>query len=147
MGRTANVAEEGLARIWEFNVLGPLRLAGHAADLWMRSTGGSIVNVAWLPDPETDALSNAYRASQAALISVTRTLARQLAPVGIRVNAISLSRVPLARGVMSGPPRRMLPASVNGDDRGALCREARAILLLCSDTLDGWRGQLPHRCR
>jgi len=86
---TANVAEEGLARIWEFNVLGPLRLAGHAADLWMRSTGGSIVNVAWLPDPETDALSNAYRASQAALISVTRTLARQLAPVGIRVNAIA----------------------------------------------------------
>jgi dehydrogenase/reductase SDR family member 4 len=86
---TTDAAEESIARIWEFSVLGPLRLAGYAADSWMQSTGGSIVNVAWLPDPETDALSNAHRASQAALISVTRTLARQLAPVGIRVNAIA----------------------------------------------------------
>ena len=60
-----------------------------AADLMERSGGGSIVNIAsvmaWYTFPDY----GAYTASKAGVIGLTRTLALELGPKGIRVNAIA----------------------------------------------------------
>ena len=60
-----------------------------AADLMERSGGGSIVNIAsvmaWYTVPDY----GAYTASKAGVTGLTRTLALELGPRGIRVNAIA----------------------------------------------------------
>jgi dehydrogenase/reductase SDR family protein 4 len=93
-------AEEGpLAKIWEVNVTGPWRMAKLAVAAWMGEHGGSIINIASISGIRGDALIGAYSTSKAALIGMTRVLARELGPRGIRVNAIApgLIRTDLSR--------------------------------------------------
>jgi dehydrogenase/reductase SDR family protein 4 len=83
-------ADEGaINKIWDVNVMGPIRLTRHAVAAWMREHGGSVVNMASVAGIRPEALTGAYNASKAALITLTRTLARELGPLGIRVNAIA----------------------------------------------------------
>lgn len=60
-----------------------------AAGLLERSGGGSIINIAsvmaWYTFPDY----GAYTASKAGLIGLTKTLALELGPLGIRVNAVA----------------------------------------------------------
>ena len=60
-----------------------------ATDLMERSGGGSIINIAsvmaWYTFPDY----GAYTASKAGVIGLTRTLALELGPKGIRVNAVA----------------------------------------------------------
>ena len=60
-----------------------------AADLMERSGGGSIVNIASVMARYTFPDYGAYTASKAGVIGLTRTLALELGPKGIRVNAIA----------------------------------------------------------
>jgi dehydrogenase/reductase SDR family protein 4 len=99
-------ADEGaINRIWEVNVLGPLRLTRYAVHSWMRDNGGSVINMASVAGIKPEALTGAYNASKAALISVTRTLARELGSSGIRVNAIApgLVETKLAKVLVETP--------------------------------------------
>ncbi|MBV9100893.1 MAG: SDR family oxidoreductase [Candidatus Dormibacteraeota bacterium] len=83
-------ADEGaINRIWEVNVLGPVRMTRYAVSAWMRDNGGSVINMASVAGIKPEALTGAYNASKAALISVTRTLSRELGTSRIRVNAIA----------------------------------------------------------
>jgi NAD(P)-dependent dehydrogenase (short-subunit alcohol dehydrogenase family) len=51
--------------------------------------GGSIINIASIAGMDAAPLQGVYGMSKAAVISMTRTLATELAPAGIRVNAIA----------------------------------------------------------
>lgn len=83
-------ADEALVRkIFDTNVIGPLRLTRLAMDAWMREHGGSVINMASVNGIKPPPLTGAYNMSKAALINLTRTLARELAPFGVRVNAIA----------------------------------------------------------
>jgi dehydrogenase/reductase SDR family protein 4 len=83
-------ADEGaINKIWDVNVMGPLRLTRHAVAAWMRDHGGSVINMASVAGIRPEVLTGAYNASKAALITLTRTLSRELGPLGIRVNAIA----------------------------------------------------------
>jgi dehydrogenase/reductase SDR family member 4 len=83
-------ADEGaINKIWDVNVMGPIRLTRHAVAAWMRDHGGSVINMASVAGIKPEAMTGAYNASKAALISVTRTLARELGSSSIRVNAIA----------------------------------------------------------
>jgi 3-oxoacyl-[acyl-carrier protein] reductase len=55
----------------------------------MRKTGGSIVNVTSIMGLAGNAGQTAYSASKAALVGLTRSAAKELAPQGIRVNAVA----------------------------------------------------------
>jgi 3-oxoacyl-[acyl-carrier protein] reductase len=55
----------------------------------MRKTGGSIVNVTSIMGLVGNAGQTAYSASKAALVGLTRSAAKELAPQGIRVNAVA----------------------------------------------------------
>lgn len=60
-----------------------------ASGLMQRSGGGSIINIASVMAWYTFPNYSAYTASKAGLIGLTRTLALELGPLGIRVNAIA----------------------------------------------------------
>jgi NAD(P)-dependent dehydrogenase (short-subunit alcohol dehydrogenase family) len=86
-------ADIGLAywrKIFSVNVEGPLRLSQLIAPLMRDQGGGSIINVSSISAYNGGGQGNtAYGSAKAALIAMTRNLAREWAPWGIRVNAIS----------------------------------------------------------
>jgi len=125
------VTEAHFHRHFDLNVLGVL-LASKAAAQRFGPAGGSIINISSLASTAGLAGSSVYSATKAAVDSLTRTLAAELGPRNIRVNAINPgmvdtegaraggfvdgdirkdieSRTPLGR---IGQPRDIAPAAV-----------------------------------
>ena len=73
-------------RVLEVNVLGVMTVLAVAA---RAMTGGSIVNIASMAGVSGAPNMPAYSASKAAVIGLTKAAAKDLAPHGIRVNAVS----------------------------------------------------------
>jgi 3-oxoacyl-[acyl-carrier protein] reductase len=90
----------------ETNFLGTFLLCREAARVMQGRGGGSIVNFTSVAVPFDLAGEAVYAASKAAVESLTRILARELAPLGIRVNAVGPGPVQtdLIRGV---PPDKL----------------------------------------
>jgi NAD(P)-dependent dehydrogenase (short-subunit alcohol dehydrogenase family) len=71
------------------NVKGPMHLASLLAPRMGESGGGSIVNVISAGGLHPVGYLGVYSASKAALNALTRVMAEEWAPLGVRVNAIS----------------------------------------------------------
>ncbi len=84
----ADLTVEDWDRLQAVNVRAPVLLAQAAATHLAAQAGGSIVNIASIQAHVTAPGGLAYASSKAALLAVTRTLAVELGPLGIRVNAI-----------------------------------------------------------
>ena len=83
-----SVTEEQFHKLFDLNVLG-LILASQAAMKLFDSAGGSIINISSVVS--TLAVPNAvvYSGTKGAVDAITRSLAKELGPRGIRVNAIN----------------------------------------------------------
>lgn len=81
---TINEFEQALSVNW----IGPLQLIRQALP-WLVEHQAAIVNIASLAGMISNPKRNAYSASKAAMISLTRSLACELAKKGIRVNAVA----------------------------------------------------------
>jgi dehydrogenase/reductase SDR family member 4 len=88
-GNLVDADDAAVDRIFEVNVQGPLRLVSASVHAWMGEHGGGIINMASVGGIQPEPLIGAYNASKAALINLTRTLARELGASGVRVNAIA----------------------------------------------------------
>lgn len=78
------------ARVLDINVTGAFAvLQAAAAGMVQRRAGGSIVNTASMAGVSGAPNMVAYSASKAAVVAMTRSAAKDLAPHNIRVNAIS----------------------------------------------------------
>ena len=76
-------------RVYAINVKGPLLLASRAA-AWMGDHGGGVVvNVISVAAFRPGATIGLYSSSKAALFSLTRVMAQEWAPLGVRVNALA----------------------------------------------------------
>ena len=73
-------------RVIEVNVLGAMNVLAAAA---RAMTGGAVVNIASMAGVSGAPNMPAYSASKAAVIGLTKAAAKDLAPKGIRVNAVS----------------------------------------------------------
>lgn len=83
------VTEEQVQRVFGVNAFGPLYCAQYASRLMARHGGGSIVQLASIIGVNGNVGQSVYAASKAAVIGLTRSLAKELAPQNIRVNAIA----------------------------------------------------------
>ncbi len=82
-------ADEG---VWdktnEVNLKGPFFITQHAARLMEANQGGAIVNVASINGVQPVPMQGIYSITKAALISMTKAFAKELAVKNIRVNAL-----------------------------------------------------------
>ena len=76
-------------RVLEVNLTAPMHLSALAAREMARLGGGAIVNVASVQGLFAEQENAAYAASKGGLVNLTRSLALDLAPLRIRVNAVA----------------------------------------------------------
>jgi NAD(P)-dependent dehydrogenase (short-subunit alcohol dehydrogenase family) len=87
--RSESLTEDGLRDVLEVNLIGAFACARAALPLLERSEVASIVNVGSIHGSRSHVRLLAYAASKGALEMVTRTLAEEWAPKGIRVNSLA----------------------------------------------------------
>ena len=90
--RRAPLAEldaQALRDLLEVNLVGAWTLCRTAADTMRAQGGGSIVNITSIAGPIARAGDAAYTTAKGALEAMTRALAAELGPHGIRANAIA----------------------------------------------------------
>jgi NAD(P)-dependent dehydrogenase (short-subunit alcohol dehydrogenase family) len=75
--------------VFDTNVLGPILMSQAAARLMHDTGGGAIVHLSSVDARGADGSTTVYSASKAAVASLARTMANELAAAGIRVNSIS----------------------------------------------------------
>jgi len=88
-GHTLEMSEEEWLRVIDVNVNGVFRVARAAGAIMARQRSGAILSTASILGFGTARGVTAYATSKAAVIHMTRNLAREWARHGIRVNAIA----------------------------------------------------------
>jgi 3-oxoacyl-[acyl-carrier protein] reductase len=83
-----NVTPEAFHRMFDLNVLG-LILASQQAARSFGADGGSIINISSVASSLTPPYGSVYSATKAAVDAITKSLAKELGPRKIRVNAIN----------------------------------------------------------
>jgi len=76
-------------KIFSVNLEGPLRMAQCIAPHMRDNGGGSIINIATMAAYSGGSGVNAYGASKAALVNLTKSMAQEWAPWKVRVNVLS----------------------------------------------------------
>lgn len=116
-GPLIEVSDEAVRKTFDTNVFGPLMLTREVVTRAMGQDGGSIVNISSVAALKARSGIGAYGASKAAMLQLTRGLARELGPRGIRVNAVAPSVI-----------RTSFAAALHEDDEIRSSAEANAAL-------------------
>ena len=120
---------------FEVNTFAAIRLLQAAGDA-MKATGGSIVNVTSRLASVGVPTMAVYSASKGAILALTRAAAIELAPFGIRVNAVApgMTRTPLYEAWVARQPVPPDPAAQVPLGRLAVPEDvASAVAYLASD--------------
>ena len=117
--------------VFQVNFFAPALLAKGLADELTRAKG-AIVNVTSIAGSRVHPFAGiAYSTSKAALAALTREMAAEFGPRGVRVNAISPGEIDTA---ILSPGTENLVAQIPMRRLGAPEEVAKAIYFLCTDT-------------
>lgn len=90
-GPTVDASLDEWKRVFDVNVFGALQCAQAVVPTMVSHGYGRVVNVASIAGKEGNPFAGAYAASKAALISMTKSLGKELAETGVLVNCITPS--------------------------------------------------------
>ncbi len=124
-GRFDQIGEDEYDRVQDVDLKGPFFLI-QAALPYIRAAKGNIVNVSSVAGNKPQGYSAAYSAAKGGLTQLTKALALELAPEGVRVNAVCPGTVdtPLVKHVAENFPPDLDPRVV---DRLMMMLPGRAI--------------------
>ena len=88
-GMLSTVPNARIERVLRLNVLSPMVLTKYAVRSMMTGRGGRVVNIASIVATTGYAGLSVYSATKSSLVGFTRSLARELGPLGITVNAVA----------------------------------------------------------
>ncbi len=134
---------ESMDSVFEINVFSQMLVTQYVSKLMARQGSGSIINVSSISAIDGNVGQLSYSASKAALIGATKTLASELAPHNIRVNAV-------APGVIKTDMTAAIPADkfhklcarIPMGRPGLPCEVAGVMLFLASDLSAYITGQV-----
>jgi 3-oxoacyl-[acyl-carrier protein] reductase len=137
------IRPEAAERVFAVNALGPIHLLQAAARLMRRGGGGAVVNVTSIMGVEGNAGETVYSGSKAALVGVTKSAAKELAPAGIRVNAVAPGFIDtdMTEHLEDAVVRQRL-ASIPLGRPGTPAEVAEVIVFLASDAARYVTGEL-----
>lgn len=132
----ADIPDETWARVIGVNLNGAFYCAREAVKLMQEAgSGGAVVNISSTSAVSGDGPAH-YCASKAALMGLTRGMAKELAPQGIRVN--TLVPGPTNTPMMQGIPQEWADAIVKGVPMGRMAEPEdiakAAVFLACDDS-------------
>lgn len=88
-GFLTNTPDSHIERVVRLNVSSPITLTKYAIRSMMRGNGGRVVNITSIVSSTGYSGLSVYSATKASLIGFTRSLAREVGPLGITVNAVA----------------------------------------------------------
>jgi len=88
-GILANMQDGAIERMVRLNVVSPMTLTKYLVRSMMIGSGGRIVNISSVVSATGYTGLSVYSATKASLVGFTRSLAREVGPLGITVNAVS----------------------------------------------------------
>lgn len=88
-GLAAMMKEEDFDAVLDTNLKGAFHLIRHCTPLFLRQKEGCIINITSVAGLTGNAGQCNYAASKAGLVGLTKSIAKELAPRGIRCNAVA----------------------------------------------------------
>ena len=142
-GPLDGLSPEGAEAQWRVNVLAPLLLAKAVLPM-LREFGGRIVNISSVNARAPVQMAAVYSGTKAALEAITRSLALELGPSGIRVNAVApgLTDTDMLRASLAPEAERQVIASTALGRLGTPLDIARAVAFLASPESDWITGEV-----
>ena len=118
----------------DVNIRGCFTMSTHAVRMMKAHKRGAIVNVASVNGVVPGMLQGVYSMTKAAVIGMTKSFARECAPMGIRVNALlpGLTATRLAGALLEGENRRQWEAAIPMGRPAQPNEMAGAVLYLVS---------------
>lgn len=137
----SGISDEDFRRVIEINLSGTFFMIREAAPL-MKETGGSIVNFASVAGLMGLPMPAYYPASKAAIVGMTKAIAAELAPYGVRVNALAPAGINTAMFAASGDEHMDALLALQPLKRVADPEEiAKTVLFLASEESRHYTGQ------
>lgn len=137
------VSEEQIKRVFDTNVFGLLYCAQYASRMMARNREGSIINLASIMGIRGEVGQSVYAGSKAAVIGITKSLAKELAPQRIRVNAIAPGFIETEIALSATPEKfAQRVASISMKRAGQPHEVAQVALFLASNMSSYVTGQV-----
>ena len=127
-GLLAMMSEGSWDAVLDTNLKGAFNMIRHCTSLFLRAKEGCIINISSVSGLMGNAGQCNYSASKAGLVGLTKSVAKELAPKGIRCNAIApgFIRTDMTGTQENNPLLSMIPLGRMGE--GSEVAEAAAYL-------------------
>ena len=116
-GLLAMMKEEDFDKVLDTNLKGAFNMIRHMTGLFIRAREGCIINITSVSGMMGNAGQCNYSASKAGLIGLTKSVAKELAPKGIRCNAVAPGFIAtdMTGNQMENPLLNMIPLGRMGE--------------------------------
>lgn len=137
------MTEEEYDRVLDTNLKGAFNTIRHLSRYFLKQRGGKIINISSVSGVTGNAGQANYSASKAGLIGLTKSVARELAGKGVRVNAVAPGFIETEMTeALSEKAREAAVASIPAGRMGTVEDVARLVAFLAGKGADYITGQV-----